>query len=494
MGSTSDYTQKDVTMNRLNKILDHALSESRFDIGRVESTEGHPLRSYAVRPDEVVSVGQLRQIFEEGVREYGHDKVAKSAQLVSKEGPISELVNLLRDKLESYIDPKTDRIGHAFPPFSGSGSEGHISFHEDGRLMISCVTPLASFARALVRGSALVGSEHIASLVSGWAEGEPIRYRTCAILNGIVIDEPLAFGKGVKAIVLPSSTSELAKHLASLASTSLGEYSGRTMVIIDSSASPSLFHPDDGLQRDSVQASTQSNSTVEVVCHLFSLLSDIHVDAEACWNDYVELRDWLPINIGFRWSLSSGVPRGQSENNKFFRKDHQTDMFTASTDVGANLKFREADLTEVLDALMEPRFRKLGTATSRWMKSKNPSDGLVDQFVDLRMAIEALYLQDFASEQSQEMRFRLSLFGAWFLGTDFQDRKLIRKTLRDAYDRASGAVHTGEIEPNTENRKLLADAQELCRRGILKMLKEGFPPDWGDLVLGGIPETNISGE
>ena len=119
MGFTSDYTQKDVTMNRLNKILDHALSESRFDIGRVESTEGHPLRSYAVRPDEVVSVGQLRRIFEEGVREYGHDKVAKSAQLVCKEGPISELVNLLRDKLESYIDPKTDRIGHAFPPFFG---------------------------------------------------------------------------------------------------------------------------------------------------------------------------------------------------------------------------------------------------------------------------------------------------------------------------------------------------------------------------------------
>ena len=102
------------------------------------------------------------------------------------------------------------------------------------------------------------------------------------------------------------------------------------------------------------------------------------------------------------------------------------------------------------------------------MKSKNPADGLVDQFVDLRMAIESLFLQDFANENSQEMRFRLALFGAWFLGTDFQDRKLIRKTLRAAYDRASGAVHTGEIEFNTENHELLADAQDLCRRGILK--------------------------
>ena len=158
------------------------------------------------------------------------------------------------------------------------------------------------------------------------------------------------------------------------------------------------------------------------------------------------MREWLPISLGLTWSLSSGVLRGQRQNDRFLRKDHQTGMVTASAESGVNLEFREAHLTDVLDALTEPRFRKLGTATSRWMKSKNPSDGLVDQFVDLRMVIESLFLQDFANENSQELRFRLALFGAWFLGTDFQDRKLIRKTLRAAYDRASGAVHTGEIE------------------------------------------------
>ena len=481
-------------MSRLNEILGQALSEARFDIGRVGSTEGHPSRSYALRREEIVSVGQLREIFEQGVRDDGGDRVARSAHLVCSEESISELVNFLWEKLESYIDPKTERIGHAFPPFSGSGSEGHVSLQEDGRLMISSITPVESFARALVKGSALVGSEYIASLVMGWAEGEPIRYRTCAILNGIVIDEPLAIGKGVQIIVLPTSTSELAKHLASLPSTSLGEHSGRTMVMIDSSESPSLFRPGGSRQSGGVQAPTHPQSTVEIVCRALSLLSDTYVDAEACWNDYLELRDWLPISVGLTWSLSSGVPRGQRQNDRFLRKDHQTGMVTVSAEGRPYWEYREAELTGVLNALAEPQFRKLGTATSRWMKSKNPSDGLVDQFVDLRMAIESLYLQDFTNEQSQEMRFRLALFGAWFLGTNFQDRKLIRKTLRDAYDRASGAVHTGEIEPNTENRELLADAQELCRRGILRMLKEGFPLDWGDLVLGGIPETSISGE
>lgn len=100
------------------------------------------------------------------------------------------------------------------------------------------------------------------------------------------------------------------------------------------------------------------------------------------------------------------------------------------------------------------------------------------------MALEALYLRDFANEYSQEMRFRLALFGAWFLGNDFQDRQRIRKTLRDAYDRASGAVHTGDVDPTPENRTLLVEAQSLCRQGISKLLKQGFPADWGDLVLG----------
>ena len=63
----------------------------------------------------------------------------------------------------------------------------------------------------------------------------------------------------------------------------------------------------------------------------------------------------------------------------------------------------------------------------------------------LRLALELLYLKDFANEHSQEMRFRLSLFGAWHLGVSLDERRRIRRTLRDAYDMASKAVHLGEV-------------------------------------------------
>ena len=44
------------------------------------------------------------------------------------------------------------------------------------------------------------------------------------------------------------------------------------------------------------------------------------------------------------------------------------------------------------------------------------------------------------------------------------------------------AVHVGEI-PDNELANL-SDAQDLCRRGILKLLLEGPPRDWVDLILG----------
>ena len=116
----------------------------------------------------------------------------------------------------------------------------------------------------------------------------------------------------------------------------------------------------------------------------------------------------------------------------------------------------EAELGHTIRALMEPRYKGTRTSATRLTKSKDSSQGLVDQFVDLRMALEALFLRDFANEHSQEMRFRLSLFGAWFLGQDFEDRRRVRKVLRDAYDAASGAVHTGNIAFTDDNRALLA--------------------------------------
>ena len=150
----------------------------------------------------------------------------------------------------------------------------------------------------------------------------------------------------------------------------------------------------------------------------------------------------------------------------------------------------EEELLRLVEALRHAD-RKLRIAVGRWRRSKRSEARLEDSYIDLRIALEALYLKDFDDERSQEMRFRLPLFGAWHLAENLKQRRSIRKTLRAAYDMASKAVHGGEVlkEPGAgqyrKARAELSRAQDLCRCGALKLLREGPPEDWTDLVLGG---------
>lgn len=141
----------------------------------------------------------------------------------------------------------------------------------------------------------------------------------------------------------------------------------------------------------------------------------------------------------------------------------------------------DGELRRIIDSLPLAD-TKLRIAVDRWRRSKFPGARLEDRFIDLRIALEALYLKDFANEHSQEMRFRLALIGAWHLSESLEERRTYRTVLRDAYDRASGAVHPGEVSREAEVDLVLA--QQLCRRGILKLLLEGAPSDWSDLILG----------
>ena len=103
------------------------------------------------------------------------------------------------------------------------------------------------------------------------------------------------------------------------------------------------------------------------------------------------------------------------------------------------------------------------------MKSKDPYGSLADQFIDLRIALELLYSQGSRSE----LRSRVALSGARHLGRNREERENIHKTLRNAYDKASDAVHGNASFENAANAKLLAEAQDVCRLAIIKSLSEG---------------------
>ena len=218
---------------------------------------------------------------------------------------------------------------------------------------------------------------------------------------------------------------------------------------------------------------------LDIVCSALSLQANRHVEHSVNWHDFPEAAAFYLTTPG-PWSLGMQHLE-QIRWKQIAYHDQNSGVTLVPSDDTFPQCLDQDELARLLEALRKPD-RKIQIAVERWSRSKHPVARLEDQYIDLRIALELLYLKDFANAHSGEFRFRLSLIGAWHLGKDLDERRYIRKTLRDAYDTASKAVHLGEL-PSTAAKDLSLQ-QDLCRRGLLKLLLEGPPDDWGDLTVG----------
>ena len=126
----------------------------------------------------------------------------------------------------------------------------------------------------------------------------------------------------------------------------------------------------------------------------------------------------------------------------------------------------------------DPRLR---TSLSRWCSSQAETADLPARLIDLRIALETLFL-DYRAQQ--EFKFRIAVNAAWLLGRDGPERKRIWKTIRDSYDLSSRAVHTGTVDRTRDNLRLLSDAHAHCRQALSLFLHHGPVPEWPDIFLG----------
>ena len=461
------------------------MDQTTFDLGRVVIKNGLVQTSYDSRPDEVVSPEQLCKILERNRWDDQELERARNARLITPDESISKLCSHLRLLLKEHIDKETDSIGYALPSFSQDGQQTD-TFQRNGLKSIECVSSVESFAKGLIKGAVVLGIGRMTSLLLGWSKRQPIEYRTSAIINELRINEPLRPTDGIHIEPLPLSTDKLHAYLPRCSGMSITDYLGLTVLSIDCMASPALFRPQTGHSAQNVQATAIRDIDIDTVCQALSLESDSFADTAFHWNDYKELAAFALTDANLSWSTGLAHYRGRSVEIGKLNTDFTTGVTTLiPSKQSAITNQTETRLRNILKSLEKPDSNKIRIAVSRWTKSKDSSKNLEDRFIDLRIALESLYLKDFLNKYSQEMRFRLSLFGAWYLGADFRERRDIRKRLLDAYDKASKAVHGDDLDfRDTENQKLLSDGQDLCLRGILKLLREGPPPDWGDLILG----------
>ena len=191
--------------------------------------------------------------------------------------------------------------------------DGHIGYGLTMLMGGSEQLTVAKFAQIVIRAAALLGPERITRLVFGWAEGEPLRYRTNAVLCGISADQPLKLGEGIHFIGLPKSSAELRAHLPSDSGMHYGSMSllSGVKVLIDCEATPALYKPRE--TRASLEQRWSYGrlrpSSLDTLCETLSLSCNWYISWNVRWFEYEDL---MPFNTGvfpgsvLKWTPSSG--------------------------------------------------------------------------------------------------------------------------------------------------------------------------------------------
>ena len=428
--STASHNGSPIQLEKLTVLLREVAEQATFDVLRLG----------------IIPSSQLKDVYYHST---GFDKeLVSSAETQIKEDLLAELTLRLRPLLNQYI--RDDHIGNRFAYFVG------------GRVALT----VKDLALELVRAAAILGPEQAMRILYGWAQGEPIPYHTCAVLSGISVSEPLAVEGGIRFIGLPSSSDVLSDYLpaGTTSSVELLTLLGAVKATIDCKARPAFYRFTE--YRPEIAEFTWaygsfSDTSLDALCEALSLACNSYVSWVTCWFECDAVKEF--------GRLGGGRGRRPPPDNTFsFNKVDMSQRQLEEACIIMDKRLAKQTVEEGMDL-----------AIRRWVRSKRPTS-YADQFIELRIALEAVYLAD----TNDELGFRLATRGAWHLGAGFNERREYQQIFREAYKLGSTAVHASGIKSSEENRKLLTDAQDLCRRGILKRLDETEEPNWNEMILG----------
>lgn len=159
-----------------------------------------------------------------------------------------------------------------------------------------------------------------------------------------------------------------------------------------------------------------------------------------------------------------------------------------SSSIRTRLRGANAELTPSLQPELVAMWKRIQAvptdstvrlALRRWdIVSERFSDE--DALIDYWIALESL----FAPDSFQEVRYRVSLRIAAFVGVSADEREQIYNDLRDSYDLRSRIVHGGV--PNAQQKaQLVGKTRSYLRTALMKLLlsDEGFDPRAMELQL-----------
>ncbi len=315
-------------------------------------------------------------------------------------------------------------------------------------------------------------------------EGTHGFFQDAALLEGIHLEKEIPVFEGVRLVPLPSLeiSNEVCRYLPSFPSNPSSDpkfdFLGKTLLVVDRPGL-SIFHealdsflrglPVDDLPfqmevRDVKFPNSKAvNSFRNLFCHALSLICD------------------YPVQI-----VSKGWFLAEDKSFNYYggtiNRHNYPSSFSALSMVGeAEIDEAKCLYKKLID--LEPGVKaKLRIAIDRWIKSK-ASGSYVDKMIDLRIALEALYVTS-KDDIGKKLRHRAS----WYLGENPADQQELETEFEAIYNYRSKAVHGGKLDKEVKIQgqrmpisEFIESVQDRCRRSILEIIKDGQFPDWNTL-------------
>lgn len=458
-------------MTELATLLDRALHDTTFRTSMGATYSVAELREAYARPN-----GRVTESLE-----------VLSARPLVDDVQIGIVVNHLRGQLSAYLQGGTDKIAHSFNVTGDDSWYSGVSRNYANE--IQARSSLADFARGLIRSAAMLGSERTAQLLGQWANGEPRHFKILVVLAGVYVEEEISLDEGIRVHRLPVSSdslpTSLPSSLPSMQGDSLTRMLGHAMLEVDASTYPALFVPPQGDDEYSPIALRTRTALGEISFDTLFLALSLVCNQQAglawSWNDR---GDSGTLTETGRHSSASGPGMRLDNLSKSWTYHPSTGVVELSSFDPPPPNLCERGLRRAWELCTELQRRmasdqRFQIAVTRWAKAATPGELNADRLIDLRIALESLYLDS----SGGELGFRLSITGARHLGVGLDEREEIRKTLADFYRLSSKVIH-GTLPKGSAAASLVERTTKLCRNGILKIVEQRDRPDWTELLLG----------
>ena len=361
---------------------------------------------------------------------------------------LEELVEESREFLGEFISSNGEKIRFGIDEIFGTNFDYRIN----------------DFVKLILLTSSIYGSKYTVELIEQWTKGKPLCYWLKAKIINVKVSERICIDDCIE--IVPATEKSLDEAILSKVSIkfkSVTENFGNLPVLaIKRFSTPAFSKPDSGVVSlvKNWSANKELNDfVINPVCRTLSLMKNKNIQPLVTWS---ETENWLPM------IEDVDHPVYQDRSQKTKSELTESDLFEAKELFLAGINHKDSSLRVSID---------------RWLESIRATPSFKDKCISLRIALEALFLDDSSGESS----FRLASYCSHYLGKNFEEREKIFNTIRKFYILASKYVHGSQKMATDVEVELFSESLELCRLGIMKrVLESNEKPNYTGIMLGNI--------